>query len=84
MDWALRPLNYFLKYANQSKPVLKLPTFTNIIRILPWVHQMAKGEMKAYIILLGYIMPGKRNEKQEELRREGGRLRRLNYASGCH
>lgn len=31
---------------------------------------MAKGEMKAYIILLGYIMPGKRNEKQEEPRRE--------------
>lgn len=28
---------------------------------------MAKGEMKAYIILLGYIMPGKRNEKQKSL-----------------
>ena len=40
--------------------------------------------MKAYIILFGYIMPGKRNEKQEESRREGGRLRRLHYASGCH
>lgn len=28
--------------------------------------------MKAYTILLGYIMPGKRNEKQEESRGKEG------------